>query len=136
DAGFGTGWMRDEYDAVGVSWARRGHRLDEILDVLEVLWTRNPVEFHGEMFEITASRLDLRPVQPGGPPVLLAGFTPAAMKRIGRRAAGWLAVNTLPGETSRDLWQHATQAALEAGRDPNTLRRELRINARPGQRGH
>ncbi len=39
---------------------------------LEELWNENPVEHHGRFFEIPPSRVDLRPAQPGGPPVLLA----------------------------------------------------------------
>lgn len=134
DAGFGIGWMRDEYAAVAVPWRRRGLRLEEILDVLHALWTANPVEHHGERFGIPPSWMDLRPVQPGGPPVLLAGRTPPAMRRIGRRAAGWLPVAGPPTGLLEQLWQTARRAAAETGRDPDNLRRELRINATAGQR--
>lgn len=133
DAGFGIAWMRDEYDAVGVPWTGRGARLEEILDVLEALWTTNPVRHHGPLFDIVESRVDLRPVQVGGPPVLLGGFTRAAAERAGRRAAGWLGSWGAPPEHVDLLWRTTCDAAARAGRDPGALRRETRINARAGQ---
>jgi hypothetical protein len=83
DAGFGISWSRDEYDAVGVPWRGRGARLDEILDVLDTLWTATVVQHTGPLFTLPPSTVNLRPVQDGGPPVLLGGFGPAALKRVG-----------------------------------------------------
>jgi probable F420-dependent oxidoreductase len=133
DVGFGVSWLRDEYTATGVPWQQRGSRLDEILDVLQELWTHNPAEYHGRHFEMPRAHVDLRPVQPGGPPVLLGGWSPAAMTRIGHRAAGWLPLHGMPAEVTAQLWHIARRAAEQAGRDPDLLRRELRINLRPGQ---
>jgi probable F420-dependent oxidoreductase len=128
DAGLGLGWMRDEYETVGAGWPTRGVRLDEMLDVLRLMWTSGRIEHHGRFFDVPESVLDLRPVQPGGPPVLLAGFTPAAMRRIGRRADGWLMTQGLPPAHATMLWDIARGAAEQAGRDPAGLRRVLRIN--------
>src|ERR1700759_4165736 len=94
ELGLGTSWMRDEYEVAGVPWEERGARLDEMLDVFEKLWGDSSVEHHGRFWEIPPSKVDLRPVRPGGPAVLLGGFTPAAMARAGPRGAGWIA---LPG---------------------------------------
>jgi probable F420-dependent oxidoreductase len=132
DVGVGLGWMRDEYDAAGVDWPTRGRRLDEMLDVWRAMWTTNPVTFAGEFFRIPRSVLDLRPVQPGGPPVLLAGLTAGAMRRVGRRGDGWLMVQSLPAAYEELLWGTARRAAEEAGRDPFRLRRVLRVNVLPG----
>lgn len=128
DAGFGLGWMRDEYETTGVDWSTRGARLDEILDVLALMWTSGRIAHRGRFFEIPESVLDLRPVQPGGPPLLLAGFTPAALDRIGRRADGWLMTQGLPAPHAAMLWDTARRAASDAGRDPDRLRRVLRLN--------
>jgi probable F420-dependent oxidoreductase len=128
DVGAGLGWMRDEYEAAGVDWSTRGARLDEMLDVWRLLWTVNPVSFAGRFFAFPESIVDMRPVQPGGPPVLLAGMTPRAMERVGRRADGWLMVQGLPAPYERVLWDTARRAAEAAGRDPEALRRVRRIN--------
>jgi probable F420-dependent oxidoreductase len=132
DAGFGLGWMETEYEALGIPWAGRGARLEETLDVLQAMWTGNPFQHEGPLWQIPPSTLDLRPVQPGGPPVLLGGYGPRALERVGRRAGGWLP-SIAPGRglTVARLdkpWQVIVQAAEAAGRDPGTLRRELRVN--------
>ena len=136
DAGFGIGWMQTEYEALGIPWAGRGARLDEILDVLRAMWTTNPFEHHGAIWDIPLATLDLKPVQPGGPPVLLGGYGRRTLERVGRRASGWLP-SIAPGRglTVAMLdkrWQTIVQAAETAGRDPGTLRRELRVNLAPG----
>jgi probable F420-dependent oxidoreductase len=138
DAGFGLGWMQTEYDALGIPWSGRGARLEETLDVLQVMWagSAEPVQHHGKLWDIPPSTLDLRPVQPGGPPVLLGGYGPRALDRVGRRASGWLP-SIAPGRglTVAMLdkpWQTIIQAAEAAGRDPATLRRELRVNLAAG----
>lgn len=132
DVGFGLSWMRDEYTAARVDWATRARRLDETLDLLQAWWTTNPVEFHGEFFDVPESVVDLRPTQPGGPPVYLGGFTPAAMERVGRRAHGYLAVSGAPADYQAHLWDVARTAAQSAGRDPDGLRRILRVNPYDG----
>jgi probable F420-dependent oxidoreductase len=131
DAGLGLGWMRDEHETVGADWSTRGARLDEMLDVLRLMWTSVRIAHRGRFFEIPESVLDLRPVQPGGPPVLLAGFTPAALDRVGRRADGWLMTQGLPAAHATMLWDTARRAAETAGRDPSALRRVLRLNRAP-----
>ncbi|WP_072802394.1 TIGR03619 family F420-dependent LLM class oxidoreductase [Rhodococcoides yunnanense] len=131
--GLGLGWMRDEYQALGVPWSGKSERLDETLDVLHTVWTTNPVEHHGALFDIPLSVVDLRPTQAGGPPIMLAGFGDASMRRIGRRAHGWINLWDMPPEYVGYLWSIARSAAADAGRDPDTLRRETRINVVPGQ---
>jgi probable F420-dependent oxidoreductase len=128
DVGFGTSWMRDEYAAVAIDWASRGQRLDETLDLLQAWWTRNPVEFHGQFVELTESVVDLRPVQAGGPPIYLGGWSTKQMERVGRRAQGYLALAGLPDDFQRMLWDTARRSAESADRDPDSLRRVLRLN--------
>ncbi|MFD0419072.1 TIGR03619 family F420-dependent LLM class oxidoreductase [Streptomyces sp. NPDC127108] len=131
DAGLGIGWLRDEYTAVNADFGRRGARLEEILDVLEGIWAREVFGHKGEHWEIPRSYVGLRPAQRSGPPLYLGGFSPAAMARVGRRAAGWVGVS-LPAEAQAGLWGIARRAAEEAGRDPDALRRQIRHNPRPG----
>jgi probable F420-dependent oxidoreductase len=133
DAGFGLGWMRDEYDALGLSWSSRGRRLDDILSFLQRWWTTNPVEYESPFISLPRSRVDLRPVQSGGPPIYLGGASPAALARIGRCAAGWLGFDGIPDDAAASLWSTARHAAEDAGRDPDMLRKVIRINGEPGE---
>lgn len=132
DAGLGIGWLRDEYTAVNAEFARRGERLEEILDLLDGYWRHEEFAHSGPHWTIPRSYVGLRPAQPGGPPVYLGGFSAAAMRRIGRRAAGWVGT-VLPEPARASLWETARRAAGEAGRDPDALRRVIRHNARPGE---
>jgi probable F420-dependent oxidoreductase len=128
EVGAGLGWMRDEYEVSGVDWHTRGGRLDEVLEVWEKWWGGEVVRHVGTHFRVPETAVDLRPAQPGGPPILLAGMTPAALTRVGRRADGWLMVQGLPAPYASLLWDTARRAAEAAGRDPDRLRRVLRIN--------
>ncbi|MEV6909696.1 TIGR03619 family F420-dependent LLM class oxidoreductase [Amycolatopsis sp. NPDC051071] len=130
DVGLGVGWLRDEYTATGTPWQGRGKRLEELLDVLREYWTGDPVEHDGAHWRIPASKVGLRPDQSPHPPVLLGGWSAAALDRVGRRADGWLPAG-LPAPQLAKLWETAVRAAEKAGRDPGLLRRVLRLNPRP-----
>ncbi|MCX5204253.1 TIGR03619 family F420-dependent LLM class oxidoreductase [Streptomyces sp. NBC_00237] len=132
DPGFGIGWMRDEYTAVNADFSRRGAQLDEILDFLAAIWTQNPFSHTGRTWQVPTSYVDLRPARPGGPPVYLGGFSPAAMSRVGRRATGWVGA-AMPDAGHSALWGIARKAAEDAGRDPDALRQLIRVNVRAGQ---
>jgi probable F420-dependent oxidoreductase len=131
--GFGVGWSPEEYEAAGVPMAERGARLDECLDALEALWATNPAEYHGKHWSVPATRADLKPVQKPGPPIYLAGFAPAAQRRIARRAAGWLPVHRPgtgpfdPAETITAPLGRLRKLAAADGRDPGSLRTVLRV---------
>ncbi|GAA2071163.1 TIGR03619 family F420-dependent LLM class oxidoreductase [Actinomadura alba] len=129
DAGFGLGWSRDEYEAVNVSWAGRGARLDETLDVLEKIWSDAVVEHDGPRFSIPPSTIGAKPVQRPRPPILLAGFTPAGLSRVGRRADGWLGVG-MPLPYLTGMWESILREADAAGRDRSALRLVQRLNPR------
>jgi probable F420-dependent oxidoreductase len=126
DVGLGLGWSSDEYAAAGVPWRGRGARLEEIIDVLELIWQRDPVAYEG-MASIPEAHIQPKPVQRPRPPIYLGGYAPAALDRAGRRADGWLAPGVpLPLLTA--LWETVRGAARDAGRDPDALRMIVRIN--------
>jgi len=137
DLGFGIGWMRTEYETLGIPFAERGARLEETIAVIRAMWSTDPVQHDGRFWQIPPSRLELRPVQPSGPPILLAGFGPGALARVGRLADGWLPATSvadgLPVERLGQMWETIGRSATSAGRDPAKLRRELRINTSPGK---
>ncbi|MEB3963380.1 TIGR03619 family F420-dependent LLM class oxidoreductase, partial [Streptomyces kunmingensis] len=127
DVGLGQGWMPDEYTAVGVPWEGRGARLEETLDVLESYWTKDEFAHRGPLFTVPGTVVGLKPEQRSGPPVLLAAFSPAGLRRVARRAAGWLPV-AMPLVPLMGMWRTVTEEALKAGRDPDALRMALRVN--------
>jgi probable F420-dependent oxidoreductase len=133
DVGVGLGWMREEYEVSrGADWHKRGAMLDEMLAFLHTWWTTNPVSFEGEFVAIQPLHADLRPVQPGGPPIWIGGASKAAMRRLGRVGSGWLGYEWLPKEEADKLWSVARAAAEDAGRDPDALKMSLRMNLERG----
>ncbi len=120
--GLGIGWLPHEYIAAGISFERRGARMDEYLRCLEALWTQDPTEFAGDFYTVPKSHTGLRPVQSPHPPVLVGGAAPAALRRAGRLAQGWIS------STKQDLSQIGQaielvrEGAREGGRDPDQVR--------------
>jgi probable F420-dependent oxidoreductase len=122
DLGLGSGWMPEEFQAAGASMARRGARTEEYVAVLRALWASGVTEFSGEFYSIPAGRSDPKPVQPGGPPILLGGGAPAALARAGRIADGWLTASRTDLARIADGIEVVKSAARDAGRDPDAVR--------------
>lgn len=120
--GVGIGWMPEEHVAAGVPYAQRGPRMDEYLRCLIALWTEDPVEFHGDFYEVPRSHVGPKPLQQPHPPVLVGGSAPAALRRAGRLAQGWIASSGQDlGSLERDI-ELVREGAREAGRDESAVR--------------
>ena len=78
-----VGYRPAEYAMFGRDFGRRGRRLDACLDALRRAWTGEPFEFEGRTVRVTP-----RPATPGGPPLLLGGGSPAAVRRAARLGLG------------------------------------------------
>jgi probable F420-dependent oxidoreductase len=124
--GFGIGWSPDEYEAANAAWENRGKRTDEAIEVLKKIWTSDPVEFDGKFYRIAKSFIGPKPVQKPHPPIYMAAFTPAAMKRVAVAANGWLPVG-IPLAGIGEMFDGIKKMAKDAGRDPSAL--ELVITA-------
>lgn len=87
---FGVGlspWPED-YEAVGVPWARRGQRLDEMIDVIRGLCGGGYFEYEGEIFQIPSIKICPVPRQPI--PILIGGHSEPALRRAARVGDGWI----------------------------------------------
>ena len=124
DLGLGIGWSPLEFTASGTTTERRGARAAEYVAALRALWASGdePVRFDGAFYTIPESRMDPRPIQPSGPPILLGGAAPAALDRAGRLADGWMSRSgTVLADIAADI-AVVHGAAERAGRDPGKLR--------------
>ncbi len=126
DLGIGVGWLKEEFDALGVPWERRGRRTDEYLEVLRTLWVDNPSEYHGETYDLPACEMYPKPVQAPHPPIHVGGETPAALRRAARLGQGWHTFNRSPGELATGLAE--LDVHLEAA---GRSRADLRITVCP-----
>jgi probable F420-dependent oxidoreductase len=122
DLGLGIGWMPEEFALTGASMPRRGARTAEYVAVLRSLWADGPSEHSGEFYTVPRGVMAPKPVQPGGPPVLLGGMARPALERIGRIADGWLTSSRTDLSGIGEPIAIVRAAAMAAGRDPAALR--------------
>jgi len=121
DAGLGTGWQPEEFAATGAALSERGARVAEYVSVVRTLWTEKWPEHSGRFYQIPRAEFEPKPVQ-ARVPVLLGGTAPAALRRAGRIADGWISSSTATHDDIRPMLRQIRDAADGAGRDPETLR--------------
>lgn len=89
--GVGAGHVQEEFEALGVDFARRGAVLDETIDALKAaLGPEEFPAFAGERFGFAGLGQAPRPVQTPRPPIWVGGSSPAAVRRAAERGDGWL----------------------------------------------
>lgn len=113
ELGIGVGWLREEFDALGIPFEGRGRRTDEYVEVMRTLWSGNHVSHQGEFMSFDGVSLNPKPVR-GTVPIHIGGHTEVAARRAGRIGDGFF-----PGEGEiDDLLETMRRSAEEAGRDP------------------
>jgi probable F420-dependent oxidoreductase len=111
--GVGAGWNIEELRHHGTDPKTRGALLDERIEAIKELWTKEPAEYHGTYVDFESSYLRPKPVQTPHPPIYIGGDSNATVKRIIRHDAGWIS-NPLPVE---HLKKRIDQIRDGAGRD-------------------
>ena len=114
--GIGVGWLREEFDALGVPWERRGKRTDEYMDVMRSLWGSDNVTYDGEFVRYDGVSSNPKP-HAGPVPIHIGGHSPAAAKRAGRIGDGFFPGTGDLGE----LIDIMRQTAADADRDPESV---------------
>ena len=109
-----------EFQACGVPLNERGPRTNEAIRVLRKLWSEENVSFDGRFTKLDSVTLLPKPTQPGGPPIWIAGRSPAAIRRAGRLGDGYLPYLFSP-DRYRDSLSKVHQEAEAAGRDPDAI---------------
>ncbi|MEM7541436.1 MAG: LLM class F420-dependent oxidoreductase [Pseudomonadota bacterium] len=114
--GIGVGWLKEEFDALGVPFERRGERCEEYIQALRALWGDDIPNFNGEFVSFENAYCRPQPLNKNVP-IIIGGQSKAAARRAGRVADGFF-----PGrEAPADLIALAKSSAIEAGRDPNEI---------------
>ncbi|MGI9621643.1 MAG: LLM class F420-dependent oxidoreductase [Acidimicrobiales bacterium] len=120
ELGIGVGWMKEEFDALGVPWERRGARTDEYVEALRTVWSGSHVEFHGEFVDFDPLTCTPLPPQGSDIPILVGGDTPAAIRRAAKLADGYFPGEGDP-ERLGELITAVRQACADADRDPESI---------------
>jgi len=119
--GLGLGHSKDEFDAAGVPFEKRGERADEFLQVLNKVWYDDTVEHHGKYYTIPKSVIGPKPYQQKIP-IYLAGFSPKALERvITSDAKGWVGIPQLDYDGFKQGQELLKKTAKEHGRDPQSI---------------
>jgi probable F420-dependent oxidoreductase len=84
-------WHKDEYDALGVPFGKRGKILDEDLEIWRRVWAESPASFHGEFFDFTDVYVDPKPRTPKGPAMWFGGesLTDPVLSRLVKYGNGY-----------------------------------------------
>jgi probable F420-dependent oxidoreductase len=122
DLGLGIGWAAEEFTATGAPADRRGARAEEFVACLRACWSDGVVDFHGEFHDVGPAYVAPSPAQQPHPPVLLGGGVPAALRRAGRIADGWISSSGQDLSAIGAAADVVRGAARDAGRDPSAVR--------------
>ena len=119
ELGIGVGWLKEEFEALGVPFAKRGKRSDEYVAAMRALWAADGASFKGEFVAFDQVSCNPKPVA-RSVPIVIGGHSEAAAKRAGRLGQGFFpsigaTVDTLP------LYDVCRRAAAESGRDPAAI---------------
>ena len=96
--GIGSGWLREEFEALGVNYSERGKITDEYLEIFKELYTKELPEFNGRYFNFNDINFNPKPVQKPFPPVWVGGSSRPSLVRSVKYGNGWHAVGSTPGE--------------------------------------
>ena len=109
----GAGWLKEEFDAVGMPWEHRGSRMEECIDVMRKLWTEKAVAHEGRFYQFAEVGFEPKPAR-SPVPILIGGESPMALKRAARFGDGWQGLNNTPEEAAVHI--KALRELLEPGK--------------------
>lgn len=101
--GLGAGWNEPEFGFLGATFADRGRRFDEYIQVLRTLWTVAEPCLDGVYVRFSDVLFSPRPVQPQGPPIWIGGTGPTALRRTARWGDGWHVTALTPNRIAAGL---------------------------------
>ncbi|MFI5307996.1 MAG: LLM class F420-dependent oxidoreductase [Polyangiales bacterium] len=118
--GVGTGWLREEYEALGTPFERRGARFDDYVTAMKKVWSGEVVEHEGEFVKLHGFKSHPVPVQKPHPPLIIGGTSRAALMRVARHGDGWFAPSAGVAALAPQLAE-LRAIASELGRKPESI---------------
>ncbi len=126
--GVGVGWSREEFEALGIPFERRGARTAEYVSAIRAIWRDGVAGFHGEFVDFDSIRVNPKPVH-GRVPIVVGGNSDAALRRVAAWGDGWYgfylrdAADVIATTTRLEAFCHA------AGRDRSDLTLSVALRA-------
>ena len=135
DLGVGVGWQREEYEAAGLDFARRGRLLDHTLEVCTALWTEPVARYESPELSFERIHMMPKPLQPGGVPIWVSGtINTRVVDRLCRFGLRWIPW----GADAADLEQSIAKMRARinaAGLDPSGLQVVANVRVFKGDGG-
>ena len=88
----GIGWLKEEFEWVGMDWDNRARRDNEMLKLMEALFTQEVPKFKGKTVSTEGFYFNPKPAQQPHPPYIIGGNTDGAIKRASRLGDGWYGI--------------------------------------------
>jgi probable F420-dependent oxidoreductase len=118
--GVGIGWSREEFAALGVSFAGRSDRTVEYIEAMRTLWADDPASFHGATVRFEQVRCFPKPHRAGRVPVVLGGNSDGALDRVAATGDGWYGFGLAAAEVGERVG-YLRERIRRAGRDPASV---------------
>ncbi|MDQ1402947.1 MAG: hypothetical protein QOG03_1263 [Actinomycetota bacterium] len=117
--GVGVGWLKEEFDIIGVPFEERGARTDDYVAALRALWEQPAATYAGKFASFAGAQVYPKPAQ-AQIPIVVGGHSEAAARRAGRIGDGFF-----PGSGDLEALAHLLdvmrKAAVDVGRDPEAI---------------
>jgi probable F420-dependent oxidoreductase len=112
---FGVGWLKEEFDLLGVPFNERGRIADEYLEAMIELWTKEDPVYEGRYVNFRDVAFAPKPVQKPHMPIWIGGDADGALKRTARFASGWWPFLTKPQDIPARLDFIRSQPTFKGG---------------------
>ena len=119
ELGIGVGWLREEFDALGIPFERRGARVDEYIQAMRALWDQDDASYEGAFVSFKGMSCNPKPAQ-GRVPILVGGHSKAAIRRAGQLGDGFFPATGATLDVA-EVIEAMRQEARQAGRDPASI---------------
>ena len=136
DLGVGTGWQREEYDAEGIDFSRRGQLLSDTLAACKVLWRDTPAALDSPTVSFHDIYCEPKPLQPGGVPLWIGGTLHGPnLRRLVAWGDAWIPIMGATLDDIADGTRRIRAAWSTAGRDPAALQVQAPLRIERGDDG-
>ncbi|MGD8830844.1 MAG: LLM class F420-dependent oxidoreductase [Pseudomonadales bacterium] len=112
--GVGVGYVKREFDVIGVPYEERGARVSEHIEAIRTLWTQDRPDFDGRFTRIHGVQSKPLPVQKPHPPIIVGGMSDVAYRRAVRQGDGWYGFNQTEESTAASV-EGLRRAAVALG---------------------
>lgn len=124
--GVGIGWLKDEFDALGLAFEERAARTEEAIRAIRTLWAREPQAFEGKFFRWGPVESNPKPVQQPGVPIIIGGHVEKAARRAARLGDGFFPGRP-PGDDLNRLLAAMRDECQKIGRNAQDI--EITVGA-------